>query len=85
MCSLFNYAVMYFPGALFAVIAAMETVAGLAGNVITNEIYSNTVSICRGCVFFILTSFNVVCFLLLGCDFFKSFFILCVCFYYWQF
>lgn len=58
---------LYFvPGAIFAVIASMETLMNILGFVSGSQIYSATVSYYRGFLFFIMAGVNVIVLFLIG-------------------
>lgn len=56
----------YVSGAIFAVIASMETLMNILGFVSGSQIYSATVGYYRGFIFFIMAGVNIVCLILIG-------------------
>lgn len=53
-------------GAIFSTISTMETIVNIGGTVAANEIYSHTLSIYRGMIFFILTGCNFISLIIMG-------------------
>lgn len=49
-----------FPGAMFGGLAAMDIAFSMIAAVTANSIYSSTLSIYRGIVFFVLSSYDAI-------------------------
>ena len=61
----FIFRFLFTPGAVFASIGCMETLANLVATVVANIIYDNTISFFRGFVFIVFVAFNLLCCMLM--------------------